>query len=469
MMLRIQLRTSMFFVAGWAGVGLLSVGLAVADETVDFAKQIQPIFAKHCLSCHGAEKQESGLRLDHKAIALAGGDSGKKGIIAGKSAESELIHRLTTADESERMPPEGEPLSAEEIELIKRWIDAGADWPETVAAPAVANLPWGYYPPQRLSPPAVSQPDWPRNSLDHFVLAKLDQLGLPPSPEADRHVLIRRVTLDLTGLPPTLEEVAAFVNDESPDAYERLVDRLLASPEYGERWARMWLDLARYADSAGYGSDPLRTIWGYRDWVIAAFNDNKPFDQFTIDQIAGDLLPNATLDQQIATAFHRNTMTNTEGGTDDEEYRSAAIKDRVDTTMQVWMGLTFGCAKCHSHKYEPITQREYYQFYAFFNQTADNDQPTEAPVVSRPTQKMIEQNQQIDAQVAELKKQLEAATEKKPLEDKIAELEKTRPAYPTIPVLQELPTDQFRKTHLMIKGEYLTLGDLVEANLPSAL
>ncbi|MEX0726837.1 MAG: DUF1549 domain-containing protein, partial [Planctomycetaceae bacterium] len=332
MMLRIVLMCFMLSLAG----------SAAADEPVDFVTQIQPIFAKRCLSCHGPEAQESGLRVDHRAMVLAGGDSGKKGVVPGKPSESELIHRLTTANESERMPPEGEPLSAEEIALITLWIDAGAEWPDSVATPEIANLPWSYYVPKRNPPPEVSDPAWPRNSLDNFVLAKLDEVGLPPSPEADRHVLIRRVTLDLTGLPPTPDEVAEFVSDDSPDAYEKLVDRLLARPAYGERWARMWLDLARYADSAGYGSDPLRTIWGYRDWVIDAFNENKTFDQFTIEQLAGDLLPEATLETQIATAFHRNTMTNSEGGTDDEEFRTAAIKDRVDTTMQVWMGLTFG-------------------------------------------------------------------------------------------------------------------------------
>ncbi|MDA0835705.1 MAG: PSD1 and planctomycete cytochrome C domain-containing protein [Planctomycetota bacterium] len=449
---------------------LVSVaGSARADEPVDFVTHIQPIFAKHCLSCHGADAQESGLRLDHRDITYNGGDSGKKGIVPGKSAESELMHRLTTDDISERMPPEGDPLSVDEIGLITRWIDSGAQWPESLATPKLANLPWSYFPPQRPIPPPASDPSWPRNSVDNFVLSKLDAAGLTPTFEADRYVLIRRVSLDLIGLPPSPDEVAAFVNDDSPDAYERLVDRLLASPAYGERWARMWLDLARYADSAGYGSDPLRTIWGYRDWVIDAFNDNKSFDRFTIEQIAGDLLPDATLETQIATGFHRNTMTNTEGGTDDEEWRTAAVKDRVDTTMQVWMGLTFGCAKCHSHKYEPITQREYYEFYAFFNQTADNDQPSEAPVVSRPSQNMIEQNQAIDAQIAELKKELEAATDKKSIEDKIAELEKTRPVYPTIPVLQELAAEQRRETHVLIKGNYLSPGDIVEPQLPSAL
>ena len=223
--------------------------------------------------------------------------------------------------------------------------------------------------------------------------------------------LLRRVSLDLRGLPPTLDEVEEFLQDTAPDAYEKAVDRFLDDPAYGERWARMWLDQARYADSAGYGSDPLRpTIWRYRDWVIDAFNRNLPFDRFTLEQIAGDLLPNPSLEERIATAFHRNTMTNTEGGTDDEEFRVAAIKDRVDTTMQVWMGLTMGCAKCHSHKFDPITHEEYYKFYAIFNQTADQDQPSEAPVIPAPTSTILERIQKIDEEIAPLRKMLETPT-----------------------------------------------------------
>ena len=222
----------------------------------------------------------------------------------------------------------------------------------------------------------------------------MEAAGLTPAPEADRYTLVRRVHLDLTGLPPSPAQVDAFVDDQRPAAYERMVDRALADPAYGERWARVWLDLARYADSKGYGSDPLRTIWRYRDWVIEAFNRNLPYDRFTIEQLAGDLLPNPTPDQILATAFHRNTMTNDEGGTDDEEFRVAAVKDRIETTMQVWMGLTMGCAKCHSHKFDPITQREYYQAYAFFNQTEDADRGDEEPQIASPTR--IQQAQLAD-------------------------------------------------------------------------
>ena len=271
---------------------------------------------------------------------------------------------------------------------------------------------------------------WPRNGIDSWILARLEREGLRPSPEADRFTLLRRVSLDLTGLPPTPEEVEAFADDPSPDAYEKAVDRLLADPAYGERWARMWLDLARYADSAGYGSDPLRpNIWRYRDWVIDAFNRNLPFDQFTVEQLAGDLLPEPdAASSSIATAFHRNTMTNTEGGTDDEEFRVAAVKDRVDTTLQVWMGLTMGCAKCHTHKYDPITQEEYFRFFAFFNQTADADRPDETPVIPAPTPAQQEQNRRIDAQIAGLK----AAARRHHARDRLPPRRAGRPSWASV-------------------------------------
>ena len=261
------------------------------------------------------------------------------------------------------MPPRkaGNRLSPAEVDVLTRWVQQGARYAEH----------WALIPPKAEPCRRWQTPSWPRNGIDFWILARLEKEGLHPSPEADPYTLLRRASLDLRGLPPTPQELERFLSDKAPGAYERAVDRFLDDPAYGERWARMWLDLARYADSAGYGSDPLRTIWRYRDWVIDAFNRNLPYDQFTIEQIAGDLLPDPTLDQKMATAFHRNTMTNTEGGTDDEEFRVAAIKDRVDTTMQVWMGLTMGCAKCHSHKYDPLTNEEYYKFYAIFNQTAD--------------------------------------------------------------------------------------------------
>ncbi len=325
---------------------------------------------------------------------------------------------------------------------------------------------------------------WPRNGLDYFVLDRLEHKGLKPAEQADRFTLLRRVSLDLRGLPPTPQEIDAFARDTSADAYEKAVDRFLQDAAYGERWARMWLDLARYADSAGYGSDPLRPdIWRYRDWVIDAFNRNLPYDRFTIEQLAGDLLPNATLEQRTATAFHRNTMTNTEGGTDDEEFRVAAVKDRIDTTMQVWMGLTMGCAKCHSHKYDPITQKEYYQLLRLF-QSDGRQRPAGRATHARRSRRaeQQEQNRRIDERIAELKKQLAAPSlvavralrrtpipvESLALLAEIGKIDKSRPAVPTVPVMVELPPKQRRQTHLMVKGNFLNPGEKVEGGLPAA-
>jgi len=377
-----------------------------AEPPVDFIRDIQPILSKTCYACHGPdeEQRQSGLRLDDRASATTPLSSGFTAIVPGKPDESELYQRIIADDPAERMPPKesGHVLTAAQISRLRRWIEQGAEYSDH----------WAFVKPTRPAFPAISDSAWPRNGIDRFILAELDRAGLKPSPAADRYALIRRLSLDLRGLPPTPEEVRQFVNDRRPDAYEQLVDRFLADPAFGERWARMWLDLARYADSAGYGSDPLRTnIWRYRDWVIDAFNRNLPFDQFTIEQLAGDLLPEPTLEQRIATAFHRNTMTNTEGGTDDEEFRVEAVKDRVDTTMQVWMGLTMGCAKCHSHKYEPISQVDYYRFYAFFNQTADADRGDESPTMPAPNAEMTAKLREIDAQIAELKQKLDTPTD----------------------------------------------------------
>lgn len=359
-----------------------------AIATVDFNTQIRPIISSKCFACHGPDEgsRKAKLRLDVRSEAIKERD-GVRAIVPGDPAASEVVRRITATDPDEVMPPPktGHKLAEAEIDLIKRWIAEGAPY----------AIHWAFVKPRRPALPAVKRSSWPINPIDYFILAKLEAHGLAPAPPADRHTLIRRLSLDLTGLPPTPEEVQAFAFDTSPNAYERLVDRLLQSPAYGERWARLWLDLARYADSAGYGSDPLRkNIWPYRDWLIDALNRNLPFDQFTVEQLAGDLLPQPTTEQLMATAFHRNTMTNTEGGTDDEEFRVAAVKDRVNVTGQVWMGLTVGCAQCHSHKYDPITQREYYQLFAFFNQTEDNDQPDERPTLPLPTP---EQQQQMDA------------------------------------------------------------------------
>ena len=318
--------------------------------------------------------------------------------------------------------------------------------------------------------PSTKKNSWPINPIDHFVLARLEQNGLTPSASADSYTLIRRVSLDLRGLPPSPEEVATFINDTASGSYSRMVDRFLADPAFGERWAGMWLDLARYADSSGYGSDPLRTIWAFRDWVIDAFNQNLSFDQFTVQQLAGDLLENPSTPQMVATAFHRTTMTNTEGGTDDEEFRIAAVKDRVDTTLQVWMGLTMGCAKCHDHKYDPISQKEYYQFFAFFNQTADADHSDERPLLKLAEETVLEKNRLIEEQLTKLREQLKEATEEdqEALKKQIEQVEKTKPDIPTVPIMKELPSDQLRPTTILVRGSFMDKGAEVTTDVPQA-
>jgi hypothetical protein len=495
-----------------------------APRPVDFNREVRPILSKNCFPCHGSDeaKRAKGLRLDLRDSATKPLKSGETAIVPGDPDSSALVARITEEDDTIRMPPRkaGSRLSPAEVDVLTRWVQAGAGYSEH----------WALLPPRAGSLPQVKDRKWPRNGIDFWILARLEAEGLHPAAEADPYTLLRRVSLDLRGLPPSPKELDQFLGDKAPDAYERAVDRFLDDPAYGERWARMWLDLARYADSAGYGSDPLRTIWRYRDWVIAAFNRNLPYDRFTIEQIAGDLLPNATLDQKMATAFHRNTMTNTEGGTDDEEFRVAAIKDRVDTTMQVWMGLTMGCAKCHSHKYDPLTNDEYYKFYAIFNQTADSDQPDESPVIPAPTPEVEARARTLDGRIGALKQKLEeklktpalieaqknweaartadpahaaarkdvpkevlailetpagkrpkeqakalrdhfasVAPELKPLRDEIAALAKQRPEIPTLPVMVELPKEKRRITKVLRKGNFLDPGAPVEPAVPSAL
>lgn len=363
---------------------LLTVAGAEAATVggVDYARDVQPILARHCYGCHGPEKQKAGLRLDDRAGALAGGDSGKV-IIPGKSAESVLWHNVSGLDPDAVMPPEGEGdrLTSAELATLRAWIDGGVNWPDDQAKPAARKVNhWAFRAPQLPVPPRVRQRDWARSPIDAFVLARLEAEGIEPSPEADRGTLIRRLALDLTGLPPTAAETRAFLQDERPDAYERVVDRLLASPHFGERWGRHWLDLARYADSDGYEKDsPRPYAYLFRDWVIDAVNRDLPFDQFTLEQLAGDLLPGATERQRIATGFHRQTLTNREGGVDKEEFRTKATVDRVSTTGAVWLGLTVGCAECHSHKFDPISQREFYQLYSFFNNASEKDVPAPQP------------------------------------------------------------------------------------------
>lgn len=397
--------------AGWVPC---SSSQAAEAETkpapVDYVRDVQPLLAAHCYKCHGPQRQEGGLRLNTRASVFGTSDSGKPAVMPSDPAASRLVQLVSGKDPDLKMPPEdeGRPLSDAQVELLARWVSEGAAWPADADLPSAGSNHWAWHRPLKAVLPSVRNGDWPRGAIDYFVLVRLEKAGLAPAPEADRYTLARRVYLDLVGLPPTIDETDAFVNDDQPGAYERMVELALADPAYGERWARVWLDLARYADSKGYGSDPLRTIWRYRDWVIEAFNRNLPYDQFTIEQLAGDLLPAPTADQVLATAFHRNTMANDEGGTDDEEFRVAAVKDRVETTMQVWMGLTIGCAKCHSHKFDPITQREYYQAYAIFDSSEDADRGDEEPKVSSPTRLQQQQLAARRAQIAALETKLAA-------------------------------------------------------------
>ena len=365
--------------------GQFAAGAAVAEgkpfsalpspRKIDFDRDIQPVFAAKCYSCHGPEKQKSGLRLDTPERAMAGGDTGKA-IVPGKSSKSLLYRYIAGLDPEIKMPPKGERLSRDEIAAIRTWIDEGALWNAQTAAATPKSRHWSFIQPVHSSPPRVRNARWVRNPIDAFVLAKLEAARIAPSPEADRPTLIRRLSLDLIGLPPTPGQVNAFVNDRRDDAYERLVDALLLSPHFGERWGRHWLDLARYADSEGYQVDKARPwAYVYRNWVIDAFNRDLPFDQFTIEQLAGDLLPNATQEQRIAAGFHRNTLMNHEDGVDREEFRCKAKSDRVATTGIAWLGLTLGCAECHTHKYDPITQKEFFAMYSFFNNAEEVDFP----------------------------------------------------------------------------------------------
>jgi mono/diheme cytochrome c family protein len=364
---------------------------ASAAQGPNVAVQVQALLADRCVSCHGAEKQKNGLRVDSRAALLAGGDSGPA-IVVSNGITSLLYSNVAGLNPDSIMPPKGERLTSNEVALIKAWIDAGAPWPQTggLAVSSAKSDHWSFKRPVRPAVPQVSDTKWIRNEVDAFILARLEAEKVKPSPAADRYTLIRRLSLDLTGLPPKVGDVEAFVKDESPKAYERLVDRLLSSPYFGEQWARHWLDLARYADTDGYEKDFYRPhAWRWRNWVIDSINRDQPFDEFTRDQLAGDLVPNATLEQKVATGFNRNNLLNREGGVDIEEDRCKIVVDRVSTLGTVWLGLTVGCAECHTHKYDPITQKEFYQLYAFFNSTDDRD--IAAPLAAQWSQTTREQ------------------------------------------------------------------------------
>lgn len=372
-----------------------------ADERkegeISFAQQVRPIFNQHCIACHGGIKRTANLSFVYRDTIVGERTADAKVVVAGDPNASELIARVTAPDDDERMPPaeHGDRLSPAEIGILRQWIAEGALW----------ETHWAFKPPSQPELPRVSQPEWCQSKLDFFVLRNLDEKNLRPSKPADPATWLRRVSFDLIGLPPTEAELDEFLTDSSSAARTKAVDRLLASPQFGERWATPWLDLARYADTMGFEKDPPRNIWPYRDWVIRALNDDMRFDQFTIKQIAGDLLPAATIDDRLATAFHRNTQANTEGGTDDEEFRVAAVIDRTNTTAQVWLGLTLGCAQCHDHPYEPISQQEYYQFMAFFNNTRDCDTNEEFPLLAVPYDtRRWDTAGELDRQIASMRK-----------------------------------------------------------------
>ncbi len=443
--------------------GCLLIAPAFAQE-VSFNRDIRPILSNHCFKCHGPDLKKGGLDLQTRDTALKPRGERGPALVPGKSGESRLFERIASKDDSERMPPRGKPLTPLQIAKLKAWIDRGAKYEEH----------WAYVKPVKKPLPSVKDQAWPRNAIDRFVLGRLEQENLTPAPEADRATLLRRVSLDLTGLPPSINDVDAFLNDLSPDAYEKAVERLQASPHYGEHQALPWLDQARYADTNGYEKDERRTAWAYRDWVIDAFNRDLPFDQFTIEQLAGDMLPGATLHQKIATGFHRNTMTNTEGGTDDEEFRVAAIVDRVNTTAEVWLGLTLACAQCHNHKFDPFSQKEYYQLFAFLNSTADPGRSV-APSIPVSGDAFTLRRGLAQDEIAHFAALLNQpafplrAHILGPVQARLAELRKdSAPGRATTTlVLQELPKP--RPTHLMIRGNHKKPGEAVSAAVPTKL
>jgi mono/diheme cytochrome c family protein len=506
-----------------------------ADDTpaVDYLRDIKPLLAARCARCHGPAQQQAGLRLDTGHGVKSGGDSGAA-VVPGKAAESLLVQAVTGVDGVSKMPPEGEPLTAAEIDRLRRWIDQGALFPADEFVPPAVRQPsthWAFRPLRIMPPPQPRQAVGLRNGIDGFIRARAEELlseAGTPSPEAAKTTLLRRVHLDLLGLPPPPELVDEFLANDAPDAYERLVDRLLASPAFGERWGRDWLDAARYADSNGFTRDMPRTIWKYRDWVVDALNRNLPFDQFVVEQIAGDLLPHPTLDQRVATGFHRNTLINEEGGTDPEQFRVEAVADRVNTTGAVFLGLTIGCCQCHDHKYDPLTQRDYYQLFAFYNTTAFQPGDPAAPRIDVPTPEQIlrgepQRKQEIRRQIAEMEaalaskkdelqaaqdaweqslteddkqklpfnvknavdlpksdrsqvhlrdlaayfRGLETARQQFPELEQIAALRAAEPKFVSTMVVEE--DSRPRPTHIMIRGDFLRPGARVEPDFPAVI
>lgn len=439
-------------VAIFAILGLIPLTMTAA-EAPRFNRDIRPILARHCLLCHGPDQQEGGLRLDRRDDALAPLPSGHRGIVPDDAGASELVRRVTASPASERMPPEGRPsLTRAEVDTLTRWIEAGAAY----------EVHWAYVPPVRSPLPVVAREvDHP---IDRFLQARFEREGIVPSSPADKATLLRRVTLDLTGLPPSPFELASFLADESPLAYERLVDRLLASPQFGARQAIGWLDLARYADSDGFPHDMPRVVWPYRDWVVDAFNQDMPFDEFTIKQLAGDLLANPTDADLIATGLHRNSRINTEAGVDPEEFRMMAVIDRVNTTATVWLGTTLGCAQCHSHKFDPITHDDYYRFLAYFNSGAEETKRDHAGQITN-----VSPRAEVLPPLAARRKQSIAArllgvngSERKTLERELAAIQPVR-------MLVMKDVSPGRATRLLIRGDFTKPAHVVAAGTPAVL
>jgi hypothetical protein len=360
-------------------IAVLIFTISTRQKPIDFTTQVKPIINRNCITCHGGVRQKGGFSLLFRDEALAKTKSGKLAIIPGDPDHSELIRRISLKDPEDRMPYKHNPLGKEDIEILTRWIKEGAHWGEHWAYVPVKEVPVPQ--PKTFFGLINKKSDWAENEIDHFIEQKFEEQKLKPSPRADKQTLLRRVSLDITGLTPSASLSKKYLDDNSDHAYADLVDSLLASKHYGEKWTSMWLDLARYADTKGYERDDSRSIWKYRDWLIRSFNEDKPYDQFLTEQIAGDLIPNATDEQYIATAFHRNTMTNDEGGTDNEEFRTAAVLDRVNTTWQAILGTTFACVQCHSHPYDPFKHDDYYKFMAFFNDTRDEDTEADYPLL----------------------------------------------------------------------------------------
>ena len=444
---------------------------ACALSAQDIEQSVLPVLRANCFPCHSAANSSSGLALDSKEAITHGGNRGP--------AEKYIVEAVRQTG-ALKMPP-ARKLKPEQIEIIEKWVAAGTPMPANMAkAKRKGADHWAFQPVRRPELPAVRNEAWVRNPIDRFILAKLEQAGVQPSPEADKRTLLRRVSLDLTGLLPTPEEVDEFVADQRPDAYERAVDRLLASTHYGERQARHWLDLARYSDTDGYTIDAPRDIWKYRDWVIQALNRDMPFDQFTIEQIAGDKLPSPTKDQLIATGFHRNTPSNYEGGIDFEQYRVEAVADRVQTTGAVWLGLTLTCARCHDHKYDPVTQREFYQLFDYFNQADEVDKEADRkdfnkPFLELPTAEETAKLIAWTAQVKVLREELAAYEKTVGAEDiglkerkaNVAAFERRKPKVTSTLVMRDI--DKARETFVHIGGEFTRPGIKVAAGVPSIL